>query len=179
MNYNTDKQILGDQIGINFEPGETIKMVCRPYLKSIYLNEIRSLLLTFLFFVFIYTLFWIIAYMLKYNLDWLNMLVFLGIVTIASGSSAIRNILALRKTTYVITDLSIIIHKNLRNPSTIVINRSHIQSKESTKTFIDKHLQTGTIKIFTGNLKDNDGKTEKVYDYINSVTEPEKVFALI
>lgn len=179
MSVETDKQILGDLIDVNFEPGETIKMVCQPQVKSFYLNEIREALIILLILEGVFVIGMIIAYLAKHHFDWRDVLPMLGFLALFFSYGIINSTKKAGKTTYVITDISIIIYKDLRNPRTIVINRVDIQTKELTRTFIDKYLGTGTIRIFTGEMRDNDGTPEKVYDYINSVTEPEKVFALI
>jgi hypothetical protein len=75
--------------------------------------------------------------------------------------------------------LCVIIHHDFYNSSTKTINIKDIKTKESKKTIFDKYFKTGTRKIFTGETKDNDGKTEKIYDNISSIIEPEKVFALL
>lgn len=179
MNYTTDKQVLGDLIDVVFQPGETIKMICQPRIKSFYLNEIRGTLIILLLFLSFFVIVLIIDYLGKHNLDWSEMPSLLVVPSLFIAYAVIKNIHEARKTTYIITDLSIIIYKDLRNPKTIVINRCDIQTRELTKTFIDKYLGTGTIRIFTGEMKDDDGTLEKVYDYISAVTEPEKVFALV
>lgn len=180
MSYNTDKQILGDLIDVIFEPGETIKMVCRPQVKSFYLNQIRGVLIILLIFGSTLAVGMIVAYLSGHHFDWRQtMLYMLGPIALLLSYVSFHSIKEAGKITYIITDLSIIIYKDLRIQKTIVINKRDIQTKELTKTFIDKHLGTGTIQLFTGKMDDNDGTPQKVYDYISSVTEPEKVFALV
>jgi len=104
---------------------------------------------------------------------------FFGIVSLISFVGSIWTILKLRTTTYLITNLSVIIHQDFYNSSTKTVNIKDIKTKESKKTIFDKYFKTGTIKIFTGETKDNDGKTEKIYDHISSIVEPEKAFALL
>lgn len=179
MSSETDKQILGDLIDVNFEAGETIKMVCQPHVKSFYLNEIRGILIVLLAFGGVFVLGLIIAYLSKNNYDWRQIPFILGVLALCCSYGSLHTTKEARKTSYIITDLSIVIYKDLRNPRTTVINLEDIQTKELTKTFIDKYLGTGTIKIFTGEMGDNDGTPEKVYNYLSAVTEPEKVFAFI
>ena len=179
MNYTTDKQALGDLIGVNFEPGENIKLICYPHIKSFYLNQIRQILIILSFCLIISVIILTTAYYHNEDLKGQSLVQIFVIIVLFFGGSSIWSTRKTRKTTYIITDLSIIIYKDPRNPKTIVINRCDIQSKELTKTFIDKRMGTGTIQIFTGEMKNNDGTPEKVYDYIHAVTEPEKVFALV
>lgn len=92
---------------------------------------------------------------------------------------SVWTILKLRTTTYLVTNLSVIIHQDFYNSSTKTINIKDIKTKELKKTLVDKYCKTGTIIIFTGETKENDGKMEKVFDDISSVFDPEKAFALL
>jgi uncharacterized membrane protein YdbT with pleckstrin-like domain len=179
MNLDINKSTLSDKFGVRFESDEAIKAICNPNLKSCFLNEIRSILLQFLFIIAALALFQIIAYLFKSTFDWQTTLIFFGIVSLITFVTSIWTILRLRTTTYVITNLSIVIHQDFCNSSTKTINIKDIKTKELKKTIVDKHFKTGTIRIFTGETKDTDGKTEKVYDNIRSVNEPENVFTLL
>lgn len=117
--------------------------------------------------------------MFKSTYQWDTTFIFLGIVSLISLVSSIWTILILRTTTYVVTNVSIIIHKDFYNSSTKTINIKDIKTKELKKTIVDKYFMTGTIKLFAGETKDNDGKTEKIYDNIHSVFDPEKTFAVL
>ena len=179
MSFDVDKLTFSEKFGVTFEPDETIKLICKPNLKACFGNEIRNILLTFLFIAGAVGLFQIIAYLFKSTYDWDTTLIFFGIVSLISLCSSIWTILKLRRTTYLITNLSVIIHQDFYNSSTKTTNIKDIKTKETKKTIVDKYYKTGTIKMFTGETKDNDGKTEKVYDNINSIVEPEKAFALL
>lgn len=179
MSVDSDKLTFSENFGMTFEPEETIRMICKPNLIACIGNEISNILLTFLFMAGVIGLFQIIAYLFKSTYDWYTTLIFFGIVSLISLVGSIWTILKLRTTTYLITNLSVIIHYDFYNSSTKTINIKDIKTKESKKTIFDKYFKTGTIKIFTGETKDNDGKIEKIYDNISSIIEPEKVFALL
>jgi uncharacterized membrane protein YdbT with pleckstrin-like domain len=176
---NVDKLTLSEKFGVTFETEEIIRELCKPNLKACFGNEIRNILLGFLFIAGAIGLFQIIAYLFKSTYDWDTTLIFFGIVSLISLVGSVWTILKLRTTTYLVTNLSVIIHQDFYNSSTKTINIKDIKTKESKKTIVDKYFKTGTIKIFTGETKDNDGKTEKIYDNISSIIEPEKVFALL
>jgi uncharacterized membrane protein YdbT with pleckstrin-like domain len=179
MSVDIDKLTFSEIFGVTFEPEETIRLICKPNLKACFGNEIRNILLTFLFIAGVIGLLQIIAYLFKSTYDWDTTLIFFGIVSLISLVGSIWTILKLRTTTYLITNLSVIIHHDFYNSSTKTINIRDIKTKESKKTIVDKYFKTGSIKIFTGETKDNDGKTEKIYDNLSSIIEPEKVFALL
>lgn len=107
------------------------------------------------------------------------MLIFLGIISLIFLVNSAWTILKFRKTTYLITNLYVIIHQNFYKSSTKIINIKDIKTKELEKSFIDKFFQTGSIKIFTGETKKNDGKIEEVYDELNSVFDPEETLGLL
>jgi len=179
MSFDIDKLTLSEKFGVNFEPDETIKSISSPNLKSCFLNEIRNILLQFLVIVGLMVLFQIIAYLFKTTFQWEMTLIFFGIVSLLSIGTCVWTILKLRTTTYLITNLSVIIHRDFYNSSTKTINIKDIKTKELKKTLVDKYFDTGTVKIFTGETKDNDGKSEKIYDNISSVSDPEKTFAFL
>lgn len=179
MSLEIDKLTFSDKFEVNFQPDESIKAICRPNLRACFFNEIRGFLLQFLFMIGALAFFQIIAYLFKSSIQWDTTLMFFCIVSLVVLSTSIWTILKLRTTTYLITNLSIIIHRDFYNSSTKNIYIKDIKTKELKKTLVDKYFETGTIKIFTGEAKDNDGKTEKVYDNISSVFEPEKVFSLL
>lgn len=179
MRIDVDKLTFSEKFGVTFEQEETIRLICKPNLKACFGNEVRNILLTFLFIAGATGLFQIIAYLFKSTYDWDTKLTFFGIVSLLSLVGSIWTILKLRTTTYLLTNLSVIIHQDFYNSSTKTINIKDIKTKESKKTIVDKYFKTGTIKIFTGETKNNDGKTEKIYDNISSIIEPEKAFALL
>lgn len=179
MSADINKLTYGDKFGVTFEPDEAIRLIFKPNLKACFGNEVRNILFQFLFIAGAIGLFQIIAYLFKSTYEWDTTLIFFGIVSLISLGRSVWTILKLRTTTYLVTNLSVIIHKDFYNSSTKTINIKDIKTKELKKTIVDKYFKTGTIKIFTGETKDNDGKTEKVYDNISSVFDPEKPFALL
>ena len=179
MSVDIDKLTFSEKFGVTFEPDETIRLICKPNLKACFGNQLRNILLQFLFIAGGVGLFQIIAYLFKSTYDWDTTLIFFGIVSLISLGGSVWTILKLRTTTYLVTNLSVIIHQDFYNSSTKTINIKDIKTKELKKTLVDKYCKTGTIKIFTGETKENDGKTEKVFDDISSVLDPEKTFALL
>lgn len=179
MNFDINKPIFSEKFGVNFEPDERIKTICQPNLKACFLNELRNIFLQFMFLVGAVALFLVIAYLFKSTYDWESTLLFFGIVSIITTITSTWTILKLRKTTYLITNISIIIHGDFYNSSTKAINIKDIRTKELKKTIMDKYFDTGTITIFTGETKDNDGKSEKIYDNLSSIPDPERAFALL
>lgn len=142
-----DKLTFSETFGVIFEPDETIKMICKPNLKACFGNEIRNMLLTFIFIAGAVGLFQIIAYLFKSTYDWDTTLIFFGVVSLVTLAGSVWTILKLRTTTYLVTNLSIIIHKDFYNSSTKTINIRDIKTKELKKTIVDKYFKTGTIKI--------------------------------
>lgn len=179
MHSDINKLTYGESFGVTFAPEETIQLLCKPSLKACFGNQLRGIVLQFLFIAGAVGLFQIIAYLFKSTYDWGNTLLFFGIISLISLGGTVWTILTLRTTTYLITNLSVIIHKDFYSSSTRTINIKDIKTKELKKTIVDKYFKTGTIKIFTGETKENDGRTEKVYDDISSVHDAEKVFSLL
>ncbi len=179
MSVDIEKLTFSEKFGVTFEPGETIRLICTPDLKACFGNEVKNFLSGFLFIAGVVGLFQIIAYLFKSTYAWDTTLIFFGIFSLISLGGSIWTILKLRTTTYLVTNLSVIIHQDFYNSSTKKINIRDIKTKESKKTIVDKYFRTGTIKIFTGETKYDDGKKEKVYDDIRSIVEPGKAFALL
>ncbi len=179
MSVDIDKLTFSEKFGVTFEADETIKLMCKPNLKACFGNEIRNILLMFLFSAGAVGLLQIIAYLFKSTYDWDTTLIFFGIVSLISLVGSVWKILKLRTTNYLVTNLSLIIHQDFYNSITKTINIKDIKTKELKKTLIDKYYKTGTIKIFTGETKDNDGKTEKVFDEIISISNSDKTFSLL
>jgi uncharacterized membrane protein YdbT with pleckstrin-like domain len=165
------KITLSEKLGVNFDPGESIQLTANPHIKACFKM--------FLFIAGTVILFQIIAYLFKSEFQWIATLIFFGIGFLVMIGISVWNLLSLRTTTYVITNMSIVIHKDFPDSSTKTIHIKDIKTKELKKTFIDKYFGTGTIKIFTGETRDNDGKTEKQYDYIHSIIEPEKTYSAV
>jgi uncharacterized membrane protein YdbT with pleckstrin-like domain len=179
MNHTLDKLSLGDKLGVNFEQNETIKWVGKPDLRSHFLNEIRETIIGLLLMIGGILFFELIAYVFKTTISWDDMLLFYGIISVIFIYRSSKTFLKLRATTYVVTDLSIIIHSNFNTSSTKTIHRKDIQTKELKRSFIDKHFNTGTISIYTGTTKVEEGKLEKEYDYLSSIKEPEFIYSLL
>jgi uncharacterized membrane protein YdbT with pleckstrin-like domain len=179
MSTHVDKLTLSEKFGVSFKDEETIRLICKPNLKACFGNEVKNILSSFLFIAGAIGLFQIIAYLFKSTYDWGTTFIFFGIVSLISLVGSIRTILKLRTTTYLITNLSVIIHHDFFSSSTKTININDIKTKELNKTIVDKYFKTGTIKIFAGETKENDGNTEKIYEHIGSIVEPEKAFALV
>ena len=179
MVVDIDKLKFSEKFGVTFENDETIKFICKPCLKACLGNEVRNILLQFLLIAGLIGFFQIIAHLFGSTYDWFTTIVFFGIVSLISLFSSVWTILTLRTTTYLITSISIIIHKDFYTSSTKTINVRNIKTKELKKTIVDKYFKTGTIRIFTGETQDNDGKMVKIYDNIGSVSDAEKVFSLL
>ena len=179
MSVDIDKLTFSEKFGVDFAAEESIKIVGKPHLKACFGNELTNILMVFIFIAGATGLFQVIAYLFKSTYDWYTSFIFLGIVSLISNACSIWTILKLRTTTYLITNLSFIIHHDFYNSSTRTINIKDVKTKEMKKTIVDKYFKTGTIRIFTGETKENDGKTEKIYDNISSIMEPEKAFALL
>ena len=179
MGFNYSNLTLGDKFGVNFGPGEKVKIICHPNLNSALYNQLRNVLVQALFMAAVFAVLKLISHFTDANLDEFSTLIFMGVVSAISVLSAMWAVLKLKKTTYIVTDLSVIIHHDLLNSNVIVISINEIKDKVLKKTLVDKHFNTGTVKIFTGQLKDNDGKTEKVYDDLQFINDPEHVFSLV
>jgi hypothetical protein len=179
MSAYNNKLDFEEKFGITFEPGENIRLVCQSNLKACFGNILRNISLQFLFIAGSVGLFQIIAYLFKSTYDWGSTLIFFGIFSLISLISSVWTILKLRKTIFLATNLRVIIHHDFYNSSTKTICIKDIKTKELERTLIDKYCKTGTIKIFTGETENNDGRTEKVFDNIISINDPEKMFALL
>jgi uncharacterized membrane protein YdbT with pleckstrin-like domain len=179
MATEIEKAILSDKLGVVFEPNETIKWTGKPNLRSYFLNDLKDKFVGLLFIVGVILLFHLIAYLFKATYLWKETLFMFGIVFAISIGATCWDLLNLRTTTYIITDISIVIHKNFYNASTKAIHIKDIQTKEIKKTFVDKRFDTGTILIFTGVTKEDDGKLKKVYDNLNSIHDSENAYVLI
>ena len=179
MVVDIDKPNLGEKFGVTFEHDETIKFISKPNLKACFGNEVRNIVLQLLLIAGLIGVFQIIAHLFGSTYDWITTIAFFGIVSLISIFSSVWAILNLRTTTYLITNLSIIIHKDFYTSSTKTINVRDIKTKELKRTIVDKYFRTGTIKIFTGETQDNDGTMVKVYDNISSIIDAEKVFVLL
>ncbi len=179
MRAGSTKATLSDQFGVKFDADETIRLIVKPNVNACIGNEVRTILLQFLVFAGLITLFQFIANLSESDYPAGMTFLFFGIVSCISFGKSVWKILELRKTTYAITDLNVIIHTDFNASSTRVVNIKDIKTRELKKTIVDKYYRTGSIHIFTGQTRDNDGRTEKVYDTITSVSEPEKTFALL
>ena len=177
MNRTLDKLSLGNKLGVIFEQTETIKWTGKPNLKSYLLNVFREIIIG-LFYIMLSMLFFVlIGYLYKTTISWTNIFIFFGIAGAISICGYVWRFLKFMTTTYIVTDISIIIHCNFTS-STKTIQLRDIQKKELKKTFIEKHLKTGTISLYTGATKENDGQLEKVYDHLSSIKESEFVYSL-
>ncbi len=82
----------------------------------------------------------------------------------------------IRKTTYVITNHSVIVCTGLTSSAIKTIPLRDIQTKMLKRTFIDKRYQTATISLFTGRMEDNDGTPEKAYDLLCALDDAETAY---
>ena len=82
MSIEFDKLTFSEKFGVTFEQEETIRLIRKPNLKACFGNEVRNILLTFLFIAGAIGLFQIIAYLFKSTYDWDITLMFFGIVSL-------------------------------------------------------------------------------------------------
>lgn len=179
MRVEDEKLRISEKLTITFEPDEIIKLITKPVLKASLGNETLNIFFGLLFMAGAIGLFNIIAYLFNSTFAWDTTLIFFGIISAISVIGSIIKILKLRATTYVITNLRIIIHHNNYSSIQKSINISDIKSRELIQTIIDKYYKTGTIKIFTGETKNNEGKSEDIYENIDSIFECEKAYAIL
>jgi len=69
MSIVFDKLTFSEKFGVTFEQEETIRLISKPNLKACFGNEVRNILLTFLFIAGAIGLFQIIAYLFKSTYD--------------------------------------------------------------------------------------------------------------
>ncbi|MBO9205414.1 MULTISPECIES: PH domain-containing protein [Niastella] len=178
MHITTDKLTLAAKTGVKFEPTESIKWVGKPNLRSYLLNVIRASIMGLRYFAVGIIVLCFMAFLYKADIPWDVPLSFIGVIAAFFIIQSVWNFLKYRTTIYVITDLSIVIHCPFIS-RTKVIHLKDIRTKELKRTCIDKRLNTGTISFYSGDTRENEGFTEKVYDHLNSIEGPGFVYSII
>jgi len=77
---------------------------------------------------------------------------------------------------YAYSDKRIIIRKRLIKTYLKSINYEEIIESDVKVSLIEKIFKVGTIRFFTGETREDRGKTEKVYYYWRSIENPHEIF---
>jgi hypothetical protein len=178
-NFTFTKDSIEKAYGVTFFKNEQILFATKPNLNAAMLNELKSIFNNLLISA---TALLVIVLMGKFvsPVIELNHAIFLlccGLIV--SVFTFINHIIKTKKTQIVITNLSIIIYTSGVNSTVNCIQLSAIQTLELTQTFFDKKFNTGSLKIFTGQIEKKIGKNEKVFDIINAIPAPEKAYSLL
>ncbi len=176
MEFKDLKDEVAYKYGLYFENNEEILVLKKPVIKSFILNEIKNKILEVVSIVGIILIFHLIAYLYKTEYLWKETILFFLVIAIFSFGKSIYEYMKLRKTVYILTNLKIVIHSDFNDTSTNIIHTHFIQTKDLKKSFIDKKYSTGNILIHTGETRNNDGTTEKVYEKLMFLSEPEEFF---
>jgi uncharacterized membrane protein YdbT with pleckstrin-like domain len=171
------KADLARQLNVSFEEDERILWSGRPRLKVFLLNSCLKIFSSLLFLLGTFAVIFLLSANDKDSKpDPLSFLGFFSIVLLFETIRVISEAVRLRKTTYIITQYSVIIFTDSGGSSTKNIYVRDIQTKDLKRTFIDKRFQTASIALFTGEMKNNDGADEKVYDMMHAITDAENAF---
>lgn len=176
MEFKDIKDEVAYTYGLYFENNEEILVLKKPNINSFLLNEITNKILEFFFMVVIILIFHLIANLNETEYRWQETIFYFVIFGLITFGKSIHDFLKLRKTVYILTNQKIVIQSNFYNSSTNIIHTQFIETKDLKKSFIDKKYSTGNILIHTGETRINDGTTEKVYEKLISVFEPEEFF---
>ncbi|PZR28093.1 MAG: hypothetical protein DI535_08010 [Citrobacter freundii] len=175
-NYKAD---LAKQFYLTFEKDEVILWSDRPRLKVFLLNSCLKIFYHQLAFLGTFVFFGIL---LSNRDDQWDVRGFIGVVAVFAAiesATVIREALRLRKTTYLITNFSVLILIDSQISFAKCINIRNIETKEIKRTIIDKKYQTSAIYLFSGETFDNDGVEEKKYDILHGITDAAYVLVLL
>ena len=178
-NFTISKDSLEKTYGVTFVKDERIQLVTKPNFNAAALNESKSIFTDLLISASVLLA---LVLMGKYispviELKHATFLFCFGLIV--SIFKFAKHLIKAKKTQFVITNFSIIIYESGTDSKVNCIQLSAIQTVELTKTFFDKKFDTGSLKVFTGQIEKKIGKNEKVYDVINSISEPEKAYSLL
>lgn len=103
----------------------------------------------------------------------------LKILTIVCVVETLLWFVSYRNAKYWITKDAVYIQKGILSPKVISVQKKKIIRIDIEKSKAEKRLNAGTIIIDDGEIKDNDGKEEKVYKKLIAIEDPEAVVRLL
>ncbi len=173
------KADLAKQFYLTFEKDEEILWSARPGLKVFVLNSCLQCFYHLLRIVGVTVL--CLLFFGERDAQW-NVVAIIGLLTLMGviGSVSITSeALELRKTTYLITNFSVLVLNESEFPPVKRIDIRNIQTKEIKRTIFDKRFKTSAIYLFSGETCYDEGEKEKKYDVLHGVTDAEYVVGLI
>jgi len=90
-----------------------------------------------------------------------------------------KKIIAYKKTVYLITNLRVVIKKGVIKDSITSLYKSKIVFLDLKASKTEQRFNVGTILIHLGEIRDFDGKKEKVFYKLESVKDPNNILRLL
>lgn len=171
---------LKSDYGIVLKDHEVIKWFGKPHRLAYILNEIKNLLLSALVFLFFIAIMFGIYYWAEQEPMSRGTMFAYAAFCLFALLSFVKQVYEARNIVYVITNLRVFIYqKKVLKTELDIVKLEEVITKKLKKSFVEERYKTGTIEIFTGATIENDGSTEKVFDYIQSVENPEDIMDLL
>jgi membrane protein YdbS with pleckstrin-like domain len=147
-----------------------MKWTGKPEFKPYLLSSLINLGGSIIFIGTAYGIFYAIMKIEDTGVDWIYLHGFAALIGGQALYSVYKRITIFKNLNYEVTDSEIKISRGGLEPTTKIIDRQKVQFIE-TKTYLpDRLYGTKTIKLYSGEVKDEDDKVKKQFDLLENIS---------
>lgn len=150
----------------------------RPEFKPYFKSGIVGFLESFIFFVFVWSVFITLNKFQKGELNWTLMYLIALSILGEAAYRVLKKIIAFKKTAYFITNRRVIIRRGYSEERITSFEKSKIVFMDLVANKTERRFNAGTILFHLGEMRELDGKKEKIFYKLESVKDPNSILLL-
>jgi len=156
-----------------------MKWTGKPEFKPYLLSSLIKLGNSIIFIGIAYGIFYAIMKIQKTGIDWIYLHGFAVLIIGQTLYSIYQRVTTFKNLNYEITDTEIKIIRGGLEPTTKVIDRQKVQFIETKAYLPDRLYRTKTIKLYSGEVKDEDDKVKKQFDLLENISESDNIATIL
>ncbi|RZM27332.1 MAG: hypothetical protein EOO88_13685 [Pedobacter sp.] len=168
-------QGIRERFGIELNSDEAVKLIFNPNIRAHVFRQLQLMRLQLFVLIFFFVIILVQVDFDDPKSEWLFYFWLLFAATIAVFIVPLIRLFGLARTSYVLTDCNLFIVKDFFDSAVIVLPISDMEELEVIKLTKNVDHSVGTVKIFSGKTTLNEGSIDKIYEYVDSVDNPEEL----
>lgn len=142
-------------------------------------NELVSFFKSVVWAAVVWAIFIVISKVAEAEISWGMMHLIAAIIIVPALITFLKKLIEFKNIHYCVTDNRILIQTGVFNTTIKSIESEKINFTNINSNFLDKIFNVGTLLFYSGEVKNNDDKVEKVFDKFESIQEPFRILNFI